>query len=39
LPPTGGAVANELFKATGKRLYNQPFAKQEQLRATLGEKL
>ncbi|HTF17257.1 MAG TPA: molybdopterin cofactor-binding domain-containing protein [Chryseolinea sp.] len=39
LPPTGGAVANALFKATGKRLYNQPFAKQEQLRATLGEKL
>lgn len=25
LPPTGGAVANALFKATGKRLKNQPF--------------
>lgn len=25
LPPTGGAVANALFKATGKRLRNQPF--------------
>lgn len=31
LPPTGGAVANALFKATGKRLYNQPFTKQEAL--------
>jgi isoquinoline 1-oxidoreductase subunit beta len=25
LPPTGGAVANALFKATGSRLRNQPF--------------
>jgi isoquinoline 1-oxidoreductase beta subunit len=38
LPPTGGAVANALYKATGKRLYNQPFVMQESLRATLGEK-
>lgn len=40
LPPTGGAVANALFKATGKRLYNQPFSLQEELRdVKLGEKL
>ena len=31
LPPTGGAIANAIFKATGKRLYNQPFNKQEAL--------
>jgi isoquinoline 1-oxidoreductase subunit beta len=29
LPPTGGSVANAIFKATGKRLYNQPFIKQD----------
>ncbi|MEJ7645475.1 MAG: molybdopterin cofactor-binding domain-containing protein [Chryseolinea sp.] len=39
LPPTGGAVANALFKATGKRLYSQPFSKQEELNASVGEKL
>ncbi|HEY9045394.1 MAG TPA: molybdopterin cofactor-binding domain-containing protein [Ohtaekwangia sp.] len=40
LPPTGGAVANALFKATGKRLYNQPFTKQEELKGvSLGERL
>jgi isoquinoline 1-oxidoreductase beta subunit len=26
LPPTGGAVANAMFAATGKRWYKQPFA-------------
>ncbi len=26
LPPTGGAIANALFKATGKRYYVQPFS-------------
>ena len=40
LPPTGGAVANALFKATGKRLYNQPFSKQEEMKGVnLGEKM
>jgi len=40
LPPTGGAVANALFKATGKRLYSQPFMNQEELKGvTLQEKM
>ncbi len=40
LPPTGGAVANAIFKATGKRLYNQPFSLQEDMKAVkLGEKM
>ena len=29
LPPTGGAVANALFKAPGKRIQNQPFIEHE----------
>jgi isoquinoline 1-oxidoreductase beta subunit len=29
LPPAGGAVANAIYKATGKRLYRQPFIEQE----------
>ena len=40
LPPTGGAVANAIFKATGKRLYNQPFTKQEVMNGVnLGERM
>jgi isoquinoline 1-oxidoreductase beta subunit len=40
LPPTGGAVANALFKATGKRIYSQPFIKQEGLEGiNLGTKM
>lgn len=30
LPPTGGSIANAIFKATGKRLKNQPFIEQEE---------
>ena len=29
-PPIFGAVANALYKATGKRFYEQPFGKQLQ---------
>jgi isoquinoline 1-oxidoreductase beta subunit len=29
LPPTAGAVSNAIFKATGKRLRNQPFIEHE----------
>ncbi len=29
LPPTGAAVANAMYKATNKRLYNQPFIEQD----------
>ncbi len=40
LPPTGGAIANAIFKATGKRLYNQPFNKQEEMQGVnLGERM
>lgn len=31
LPPVMGALANALYKATGKRLYKQPFAEQAEL--------
>lgn len=31
LPPAVGALANALFKATGKRLYHQPFSQQPEL--------
>ncbi|MTI21302.1 xanthine dehydrogenase family protein molybdopterin-binding subunit [Fulvivirga sp. RKSG066] len=33
LPPAGGAVANAIYAATGKRLYKQPYSKQD---ITLG---
>ena len=29
LPPAGAAVANAIYKATGRRLYKQPYAKQD----------
>lgn len=39
LPPTGGAVANAIFKATGKRLYEQPFIKQQGMDVNIGTKI
>jgi isoquinoline 1-oxidoreductase beta subunit len=33
LPPTGGAVANAVFKATGKRIRKQPFSEEAPFRA------
>lgn len=40
LPPTGGAIANAIYKATGKRLRNQPFVEQEELKGIkLGERM
>ncbi|MEX2594315.1 MAG: molybdopterin cofactor-binding domain-containing protein [Anditalea sp.] len=39
LPPTGGAIANAFFKATGKRLHNQPFVEQEALKGFKIENL
>jgi len=35
LPPTGGALANVIFKATGKRIYNQPFAENQVMEGIL----
>jgi isoquinoline 1-oxidoreductase beta subunit len=32
LPPAAAAFANAFFKATGKRLYNQPFVKEEAMK-------
>ncbi len=34
LPPTGGAVANAIFKATGTRLKNQPFIDEPPFKTT-----
>lgn len=31
LPPAGGAVANALYRATGQRIYKQPFIKEVEL--------
>lgn len=40
LPPTGGAVANAFFKATGKRLHDQPFMQQPEMQGiTIAERL
>lgn len=36
LPPTGGAVANAIFKATGFRLRNQPFIDEALFKAAKG---
>ncbi len=30
LPPAGGAAANAIYKATGKRYYQQPFIKEQE---------
>jgi len=30
-PPAGGAVANAIFSATGKRLYSQPYVKESEV--------
>jgi isoquinoline 1-oxidoreductase beta subunit len=35
LPPTGGAIANAIFAATGKRLYNQPFVLEDKKMETI----
>ena len=38
LPPAAAALANAFFKATGKRLYNQPFSKEEAMKGVnLGQ--
>ncbi len=40
LPPTGGAVANALYKAMGKRLRSQPFILQDEMKGVnLGTKM
>ena len=36
LPPTGGAVANAIFKATGIRMKNQPFIEEIPFKTARG---
>lgn len=36
LPPTGAAVANAFYKATGRRLKNQPFIGEEEMKSALA---
>lgn len=36
LPPVGGAVANAIYKATGKRLYKQPYMKNLDVKSVIG---
>jgi len=36
LPPIGGAVANAIYKATGKRLYKQPYMKNLDVQTVIG---
>ena len=39
LPPTGGAIANAIFKATGKRVRNQPFMDDEVFKNPVNKPL
>ena len=36
LPPIGGAVANAIYKATGNRLYKQPYMKNLDVQTVIG---